>query len=207
MKQILLIDASIQGEESVTRSLIRHFRGEVRRLLPQSEIQYLDLASSPPPHITGDMVTAYYTPPEMRTPHQKSLLAESDTYIEILRWADFIVMGLPMYNFGVPSHVKAWIDHIVRVGETFRFLEDGGYEGLLSGKQGLILSASSGTYSGDAPAAFLEHQVSYLKNLMGFIGIAEWDLIRAEGYGSDEDAKRRILSDTMEALDGWFSKL
>jgi FMN-dependent NADH-azoreductase len=130
MKTILQVNASILGNEGQSTRLANEFVAE----LDAGQVIMRDLASDPVPHLTAERFGAFITPKEKRTPQQDKILAYSDGLIQELKQADTIVFGLPMYNFGVPSMLKAWFDHVARAGVTFRYTEKGPV-GLLTGKK------------------------------------------------------------------------
>jgi len=166
---ILHIDSSILGEQSVTRLLGAELTAALQASQPNSRVTYRDVVSHPLPYLTVDMLGG--------TPARSLALEE-------LFAADVIVIGAPMYNFSVPSQLKAWIDHIVAVGQTFKYTETGPV-GLLENKKVYLVSGRGGVYSGtptnDNPS--LDFQERYLETVLGFIGLKDITIIRAEGVG------------------------
>jgi FMN-dependent NADH-azoreductase len=115
-------------------------------------------------------------------------LATGNAYIDELFVADIIVIGAPMYNFGTSSQLKAWIDRVVIAGRTFKY-DENGVEGLLKAKKLFIASAQGGFYTGESPMAFLDHQEAYLRGVLGFIGLTDITIVRADGINLGEEVK------------------
>jgi FMN-dependent NADH-azoreductase len=120
-------------------------------------------------------------------------LATGNGYIDELLAADIIVIGAPMYNFGISSQLKAWIDRVVIAGRTFKY-DENGVEGLVKGKKLFIASAQGGFYTGESPMAFLDHQEAYLRGVLGFIGLTDVTVIRADGINLGEEVKAAAVS-------------
>jgi FMN-dependent NADH-azoreductase len=166
--KLLHIDSSILGEQSVSRQLTAKLVSAARSKHPEAQVQYRDLAAPP-----ADA-------PESAT--------DLDAFLE----ADTLVIGAPMYNLGIPSQLKAWIDRIAVAGKTFRYTEHGP-QGLAGGKRVLVASTRGGIYSGDSPAARLEHQESYLRSVFSLLGINELEFVRAEGLNMGEAMRAKAL--------------
>ena len=182
MPTLLYIDASPRGDYSLSRHLSAAFAAKweqshpggtvIRRDLPTSNLTFVDLA----------WIAGAYSPPDQHNESQKQALALSDTLIGELVAADTIIVGTPMYNFSIPAVLKAWIDHIVRVGKTFRIV-DGNYEGLVKGKKVVIAIAAGGHYDNAFMASY-DMESPYLKAILGFIGITDVT-VEFAGGGSD----------------------
>jgi FMN-dependent NADH-azoreductase len=157
---ILHIDASINGENSASRAISSSIVKQLKSALWGEQVVYRDLAANPLPHLTLDA------------------FADTSVLDEFLA-ADTVVIGAPMYNFSLPTQLKAWIDRILIAGRTFRYTENGP-EGLAKGKRVIIALARGGIYSGASPAAALEHLETYLRGVFNFIGI-EPEFVLAEG--------------------------
>jgi FMN-dependent NADH-azoreductase len=189
---ILHIDSSPLGDRSVSRKLTAQIMTGLKAKHPDSTIIRRDFGATPLPHLSSTMLEACFTPPEQRDSAQNAVLKPSDQATDEVLAADIIVIGAPMWNFGIPSSLKAWIDHIVRAGRTFRYTATGA-EGLVpAGKKVIIASARGGVYA-DAPASALDHQESYLKAILGFMGITDVVFVRAEGVAMGEAAAQRAL--------------
>jgi FMN-dependent NADH-azoreductase len=138
-----------------------------------------DLAQNPPPHLGQALLAGLSAAPEQRTREQSEALALSDALVDEVSDADILVIAAPMHNFGVPSTLKAWIDHVVRAGRTFRYAP-GGPQGLLRGKRAILVLASGGVYS-EGPAQALDFQEPYLRAVLRFLGITDVDVVHVEG--------------------------
>ena len=154
-----------------------------------------DLTAEPVPHLDAERFSAFLAKPEDRTPAQQAAVAYSDQLIAELREADVIVLGLPMYNFGVPSVLKAYFDHIARAGVTFRYTEKGPI-GLLTGKEVYVLAARGGLYAGTPK----DTQTAYVRNFLGFLGMTDVEFVYAEGLAMGEESKTAALGKAREEL-------
>ncbi len=146
---------------------------------PGSTVQVRDLATSPFPHLEEAQLQAFYTPAVQRTPAQQLAAKHSDEAIAEMMQADFLVIGAPLYNFGIPSTLKAWIDHVVRAGHTFQYV-DGRPQGLVTGKQAYLAVASGAIYSEGFMKPY-DFVVPYMQTVLGFIGITDLNVVRVEG--------------------------
>ena len=160
------------------------------------EVTYRDLARSAPPHIDGALRAGWTSEAGDRTPAQVEIVTRSEGLIAELKHADVLVIGAPMYNFSVPSTLKAWIDHIAIAGQTFSYTAEGPV-GLLTGKTAYLALASGGIYSA-GPAAGLEHLDTYLRGFLGFLGFGEIQTVRVEGIAFGPDAARNSLAAAVE---------
>jgi FMN-dependent NADH-azoreductase len=173
---ILHIDSSINGDGSASRELSRSIVDQVRRSNWGEEVVYRDLAANPLPHLTLDA------------------FADTTALDEFLA-ADTTVIGAPMYNFTLPTQLKAWIDRIIIAGVTFRYGENGP-EGLAKGKRVIVAVARGNVYSGEAPAAALEHVETYLRGVFNFIGI-EPEFVVAEGLGISPEHRQSAIEQAL----------
>lgn len=179
MKKILLIESSPRGSDSYSNQAARSIVNELQRHNSGAKVIERDIAQSPPPHVGQAFVTGMYAPPEKRTPEQARAIAFSDALIDELFAADAIVFAVPMHNFGLPSTLKAWIDHVSRAGRTFTFSSKGP-EGLVKGKRAILVLASGGVYSNGAMKPF-DFAEPYLRAVLAFIGITDVEVVRVEG--------------------------
>jgi FMN-dependent NADH-azoreductase len=202
--KILHLDSSITGQTSVSRNLSAEIVAAQAALNPGSEIVYHDLAKEPAMHLSPAHLAAF----QGGTVESEALgrdLALGAKYIDELIATDVLVMGVPMYNFGIPTQLKSWIDRVVVAGKTFRYTEKGP-EGLLpAGKKAFIASSSGGFYSGESPAKFLEHTESYLRGVLGHLGLKDVTVFRAEGIGLGPDARKHAIDDALDAIDKFHS--
>ncbi|MBS1186218.1 MAG: dehydrogenase (quinone):NADPH-dependent reductase [Burkholderiaceae bacterium] len=173
---ILQINSSARSSGSNSTRLASRIAERLTEKYPHATITVRDLASEPHPVLDEPALNALFTPAEQRTPEQTARVAQDDALIEQLQSVDALVLGVPMYNLGVPVQLKSWIDAIYRAGVTFRYGENGP-EGLLTGKKVYVALARGGLYR-DTPA---DSQVPYLKTALGFLGMTEIEFIYAEG--------------------------
>ena len=179
--KLLQIDSSARRTSSVSRQLTAKFAEEWRKSHPDGEVIQRDLSATALPLITDDWGATYLEDSQL-TLAQRSYLSTSDQLIQELAAADTVVIGAPMYNFTIPSQLKAWIDHIIIAGKTFRYSETGA-QGLAGGKKVIIASSRGGLYAPGTPQAANDFQERYLRTVLGFIGIEDIDIVRAEGLG------------------------
>jgi FMN-dependent NADH-azoreductase len=183
MTTLLKINSSILDTGNANR-LADEFVARWRAAHPQTRVIERDLTRDPLPHLDATTLTGFGTPAEKRTPAQQAAVAVSDALIEELRQADVIVLGVPMYNFGIPSPLKAWIDRVARAGITFRYTDKGPI-GLLTGKKVYVLAARGGRYAGTAG----DVQTAYLKQVLGFLGLTDIEFVYAEGLAISAESK------------------
>ena len=146
-------------------------------------------AAEPVPHLDAERFGAFLAKPQERSAAQAGVVAFSDALINELRQSDIIVIGLPMYNFGVPSQLKAYFDHIARAGVTFKYTEQGPV-GLLTGKRAYVFAARGGVYAGTP----LDTQTGYVRDFLRFLGIADVNFVYAEGLAISQQSRKRSLA-------------
>ena len=198
---LLHIDSSILGDHSVSRQISAAAVAALAATTPGLEVIYRDLGAAPAPHLSGDILAGRSLDPAARSPSQVRDVAHADAILNEFLTADIVVIGVPMYNFGIPSQLKSWIDHIAIAGKTFRYSE-AGVEGLAGGKRVILASSRGGFYGAESPAAFLQHQESYLKGFFGFIGIHDVETVGAEGVNVSPDQKLASLTDAVAQAGG-----
>lgn len=206
MSRLLAISSSPNSSGSKTKALIDQFIQDWSTEDPMTEITTRDLGKNPPPHLDGQTIGAFYTPEDTLSDAQRAQLAYSDTVIAELQSADVILIGAPMHNFGIPSTLKAWIDHVARVGKTFKY-GDSGPVGLLQNKKVYILAARGGDYSENSPAHAMDQQTPYLKTVLGFMGLTDVTFINAEGVAKGEEGLKSALSKITERVSEEVPKL
>ncbi len=184
MKTLLQVNTSILGNEGQSTRLAGEFVAE----LGADTVIVRDLAREPVPHLDAERFGAFLSKPETRTEKQKAVLQYSDALIDELRRADTLVLGLPMYNFGLPSTLKAYFDHIARAGVTFKYTEKGSV-GLLTGKKAYVFAARGGYYAGTPR----DTQTAYVRDFLAFLGIADVQFVYAEGLAINEASKAAAL--------------
>ena len=199
--KLLHIDSSPLGDASVSRQLTASIVEALRRATPDAEVSYRDLTVSPPDHLTGELLQVVkFRNLEGMTARQQEELALTDALVDEFLAADVVVIGAPMYNFSVPTQLKAWIDRIAQAGRTFRYTEKGPI-GLAGGKKVFIASSRGGVYSASAAMTALDHQESFLRTVLGFMGVTDVTVIRAEGVGMGPDARAKALAAAQQEID------
>jgi FMN-dependent NADH-azoreductase len=189
---ILHIDSSILGEGSVSRALGARLVETLRPKNPGATVTYRDLASTPLNHLSGSLFAARSVEDDQRSADQKADVAASDRAMADFLAADVVVIGAPMYNFSIPSQLKAWIDRIAVAGVTFRYTANG-VEGLAGGKKVIVVSSRGGIYS-DGPMADFDFQERYLTRVLGFLGVTDIEFVRAEGVNLSSDHKTAAVA-------------
>jgi len=189
--KLLHVDSSILGQGSVSRDLSAEIVATLQARHADIEVSRLDLSATPVSHLTGAHLAAAKGAPVDEA--VKADVAAGEAALEEFLAADIVVIGSPMYNFGVPSQLKAWIDRLAAAGKTFRYGEHGPV-GLCGGKKVIIASSRGGVFSAGAPAAFLDHQETYLKAFFGFLGVTDITVIRAEGVAMGPEARSKAIA-------------
>jgi len=186
---LLQINTSLFSNSGQSTRLADQFIAGRQAGDPELDVVVRDLAREPVPHLTAERFQAFLAKPEARTPAQDAIVAESDTLIDELKAADIIVIGLPMYNFGVPSQLKSYFDHIARAGVTFRYT-DKGPVGLLAGKKAYVFATRGGLYAGTPR----DLETSYVRQFLEFVGITDVEFVYAEGLAISETSKQAALA-------------
>ena len=194
MSKLLHIDSSILGSNSVSRQLTAQIVASWRAAHPATEVSYLDLAVDTPSHLSVESL-GFRMPASAAafTDAQQRENAISEALVAQFLAADVVVIGAPLYNFAIPSQLKSWIDRIAQVGRTFTYT-DKGQVGLAGGKTVIVASARGGVYSTSDAGNAMEHQESYLKTMLGFLGVTDVRFVRAEGLAMGEAAKTAALA-------------
>jgi FMN-dependent NADH-azoreductase len=189
---LLHIDSSALGDFSVTRELSAAVANSLKAATPGARYRYRDLAAAPPSHLSGSLLAALRAP-DPAAPELQADVTLTDELLREFLAADVIVIGAPMYNFSIPSPLKAWIDRIAQAGKTFRYTANGP-EGLAGGKHVVIVSSRGSMINGTAAEAALDHQEAYLRTVFGFLGITDIRVLRTEGIGLGPDARKAALA-------------
>lgn len=179
MKKILHIITSPRGEASMSIKLGNAIIEKIKTAYPDSTVKKHNLPTEKFPHLEEAHIASFFTPAESRTPENLEAIRHSEEAIKEITEADIIIIGVPLYNFGIPSGLKAWIDHISRAGVTFKY-DENGFEGLIKGKKVYIAFASGGVYS-SGPMASYDLATPYLKSVLGFLGMTDITVYRVEG--------------------------
>ncbi|PZQ73929.1 MAG: FMN-dependent NADH-azoreductase [Variovorax paradoxus] len=191
--KLLQVDSSVLGTNSVSRQLTAEITAQWRAAHPDTTVEYLDLAVDTPNHFNADALGIKAGLQAEPTEAQRRENAVSERLVSQFLAADVIVVGAPLYNFSVPSQLKAWIDRLAQVGRTFKYTEKGPV-GLAGGKVVIVASTRGGMYSTSDAGNALEHQESYLKAILGFFGITDVRIVRAEGLAMGEAPKAAALA-------------
>ena len=195
---LLHVDSSILGEHSASRRLTRSIVDHWLKANPGTRVTRRDLAVGHLAHLSGATIAAGGQQQPGQSPETAADVALGAALLEEFLAADVIVVGAPMYNFGIPSQLKAWIDRLAVAGKTFHYTESGP-RGLAGGKIVVIASSRGGIYSEGAAAA-LDHQEVYLKAVFGFFGIEDIRIIRAEGVAMGDASRERAFQDAEQAI-------
>src|SRR5918992_1331670 len=185
--RILQVKSSVFSGNGASSRLAEEFVARLREQHPEAEIVVRDLAADPVPHLDGARVAAFFSKPEERTDEQRIVVAYSDALIDELRRADVLVLGLPMYNFGVPSQLKAWFDHLARAGETFKYTDKGSV-GLLKGKKAYVFAARGGVYGDN------HSQTQFVREFLAFIGLTDVEFVYADGLAMGEERRNNSVA-------------
>ncbi len=196
MKTLLQINTSLFSNQGQSSLLANRFVAGWQTDHVNGTVIVRDLATSPIPHLDGERFSAFLSKPDTRSADQQAIVDFSDQLINELKIADIIVLGLPLYNFGVPSVLKAYIDHIARAGSTFKYTDQGPV-GLLTGKKAVIFAARGGKYAG-TPA---DTQSDYIRGFLAFIGITDVEFVYAEGLAMGDEGKKAAIADAHQQID------
>ena len=190
MPTVLVLSSSALGEASVSNQLVRDAVARLRARDPALKVITRDLGQSPIPHLVLDSALAVRGA-EPGNPVQAAARALSDELVDELKAADTIVIGAPMYNFGIASTLKTWFDYVLRAGITFRYTEAGPV-GLIEGKRAIVIESRGGLYS-EGPAQPLDSQEPHLRNLLSLMGIKDVTFVRAEKLGFGPEARDQAI--------------
>ncbi|GFM79695.1 FMN-dependent NADH-azoreductase 3 [Pseudomonas cichorii] len=195
MSRVLIIESSARQQDSVSRQLTQQFISQWKNSHPGDEITVRDLAIDPVPHLDATLLGGWMKPAEQRTAIEQAALERSNLLTDELIAADVLVLAAPMYNFTIPSTLKAWFDHVLRAGVTFKYGETGP-QGLLTGKRAFVLTARGGIYAGSNN----DHQEPYLRQVLGFVGIHDVSFIHAEGLNMGGEFSEKGLNQAIARL-------
>ena len=188
MPKLLQLKTSLFANHGQSSQLSDAFVAAWQASRPGAQVTVRDFAVDPVPHLDGAGFQAFLSQPGERSAEQQAKIDYSDALIDELQAADVLVIGLPLYNLGVPSMLKSWIDHVARAGVTFRYTENGP-QGLLFGKQAYVFATRGGRYAGTA----FDTQTGFVRNVLGFIGIRDVEFVYAEGLNMGEESKATAL--------------
>jgi FMN-dependent NADH-azoreductase len=196
MKSLLQLHSSLFADNSVSRQISDKLVAQLRENKEVNQVITRNLAEAAIPHLDATWITALTTAAEERTAEQQQMVDYSDKLIAEIQTADVVVIGAPMYNFGVPTVLKAWFDHIARAGVTFTYT-DKGPEGLLTGKVAYVVTTRGGIHKD----ASTDTQVPFLKNILGFVGIQDVHIIYAEGLNMGEEQREKGFAEAKQAIE------
>ena len=196
--KLLHLDSSILGGNSASRKLSAAIVDQLTNAAPGLDIISRDLALQPLSHLSGEhLAAAQGAVPE--SPAIQKDVAASQAALEEFLAADIVVIGAPMYNFGIPSQLKAWIDRIAVAGKTFRYTANGP-EGLAGNKRVIVAVSRGGLYSSGMPAAAFEHVESYLRSVFGFLGVTDLEIVVAEGLQIGPDQREKAMQGALQVV-------
>lgn len=179
MATLLKIDVSPRGDYSISRKLGAQFLKQWQQAHAGAKVISRDLAKTEMPFVDLPWIMGAYSPEEARNDEHRAALKLGDEFIAELEEADEYLITTPMYNFAVPAALKAWIDHVVRAGKTFKTTPEGGYLGLLEGKRATVIVASAGSYDPGTPGETYNFETPYLKHILAFMGVTEVQFVQA----------------------------
>ncbi|WDE02969.1 NAD(P)H-dependent oxidoreductase [Thalassomonas viridans] len=196
MSKILVLNTGLNGDNSNSNKFTQMYLQVRKSSGLQDEVSVRDLNDDQLPHLSAEEMQAWMTPPQQQTPQQQQLAKLSDDLIAELMAHDIIVIGMPMYNLGVPSTFKAYIDRIARAGKTFSYTENGP-QGLVKDTKVVVLAARGGMYQGTP----MDTQTGFIKGIYGLMGISDVDFIYAEGLNMGEEAAEKAWTTAGEQLE------
>ncbi len=194
--KLLHIESSIFADAGVSSQLSRKLIARLEQKHTSLQVIEKHFAQQPIPHFDGAALQAISTPIEQRTPEQQQLASFADRQIDELKQADILVIGMPMYNFSVPSMLKSWFDFVARAGVTFRYTEQGP-EGLLKGKKAYVIATRGGQYKGTAA----DTQTPFVTTFLNFLGIEDIEIIYAEGLNMGDERRQEAIDQASEQID------
>jgi len=207
MTNILVIESSIfPAEMSASRKMISILLEALQKQDANATVTRRDLAAESMQHATFDMFGGLMTDSVSRSPAQAAAVARSETLVDELLAADVIVIGAPMYNFGIPSTLKAWIDHVTIAGKTFRYSAEGRPEGIVTGKRVIVVASRGGVYV-EGPMMAFNFQDTYLRAVLGFLGMTDVQVIDVERTRLRPEQKEKGLNDAIAKMNIVLSEM
>ncbi|AMX02571.1 FMN-dependent NADH-azoreductase [Microbulbifer thermotolerans] len=192
-QKLLKIQTSLFQNDGVSSQLADEFARQWQAQNPQGQVITRDLGAEPVPHLDLARFQSFITPEEERTAEQKAVVNYSDQLIAEITSADVLVLGIPMYNFSVPSTLRAYFDHVARAGVTFRYTPEGP-QGLIKGKRAVVFITRGGFHGED------HSQTAYVRQFLGFLGITDVEVVHAEGLSVSQDAKENSVKTAREKI-------
>ncbi|MDX2215172.1 MAG: NAD(P)H-dependent oxidoreductase [Oculatellaceae cyanobacterium bins.114] len=200
MPNLLHLDSSPRGDPSVSRMLTKEFVTTFQLIYPSTSVAYRDLGHYPVPFVSEDWIAAAFSVPTDHTSTMAAAIRVSNELVDEFLAAEYYVVGVPMYNFGIPATFKAYLDQIIRVGRTFAVDESGNYQGLVTGKKMAVITARGGTYPKDTPYHAYDMQEPYLRLAFGFIGITDIQVIHADNLMAKGGVRDQAISNAQSTL-------
>ncbi|MBW4602900.1 MAG: NAD(P)H-dependent oxidoreductase [Calothrix sp. FI2-JRJ7] len=200
MTKILHVDTSPRGQRSHSRTLTSNFVTNWKNSYLNSTIIYRDIGHQIVPPVSETWIAAAFSPPDTHTPELNTALQLSNQLIDELIDCDRYIFSVPMYNFGIPANFKAYIDQVCRVGRTFAVNLQGGYEGLLTGKKMLVITARGGSFPVGTPATSFDFQEPYIRTIFGLMGVTDISFVHAENLAMKGDAREQSLQSVKTKL-------
>ncbi|BBF81896.1 FMN-dependent NADH-azoreductase [Asticcacaulis excentricus] len=197
MSKVLIVNSSIKGEGSISRQLVETYKDSLLKADAKTQFIELDLGLNPLPVLSASNINGFFD--NIGESAEASALAETvEARVSELEAADILVLGAPMYNFGMSALLKTWFDYVLRAGRTFRYTESGP-EGLVKGKKAVVIETRDGKYS-EGPASVMDFQEGHIRTLLGFIGITDVTFIRSEAMAFGPDIKAAAIESAAKAL-------
>lgn len=200
--KLLHLDSSILGNHSVSRQLSAAIVARLQQGNGDITVTHRDLAADPIGHLSGAHLAAQQNPNADQTPELAADLAKGAAVLQEFLEADTVVIGVALYNFTVPTQLKAWIDRVLVAGKTFRYTSEGVLEGLAGDKRVILAVARGGFYGANSPLASLEHAETYMRTALGFVGLHHPEVIVAEGLATGADARQAGIAAALQQIDG-----
>ncbi|UDF04921.1 FMN-dependent NADH-azoreductase [Asticcacaulis sp. AND118] len=197
MSKVLIVNSSIKGEGSISRQLVDTYKDSLLKADPKAQFVELDLGLNPLPVLSASNINGFFG--NVGESVEASALAETvEARVSELEAADILVLGAPMYNFGMSALLKTWFDYVLRAGRTFRYTE-AGPEGLVKNTKAVVIETRDGKYS-EGPASVMDFQEGHIRTLLGFIGITDVTFIRSEAMAFGPDVKAAAIESASKAL-------
>lgn len=193
--KLLVVKSSVFADGGQSTALAEKFIQAWREVSQDLDVLERDVTSNPVPHLDGERIGALFSAPEERTPEQQAVVDYADELLAEVTTADAIVLAVPMYNFGVPSQLKAWLDHLARAGVSFKYT-DTGPVGLLKNKPVYILAARGGIYHTSGQ----DFQAPFLRQFFGLLGLTSLEFVYAEGLNMGNEVKEKAMSEASEQI-------
>jgi FMN-dependent NADH-azoreductase len=199
--KLLEVQSSVRVEKSISRTLSNDFLTAWKSDHADAQHKQQDVGLNPPAHPTALWTAANYTPPADRTSEMEMALAESEQLIETVLWADRLLLGVPMYNFSVPSTLKAYLDNIIRINRTFTFdATQMTFAGLAIDKKALVITPSAGNFAPESPLGHLNFCETYLRSILNFIGIEDVTIVAVPNQFMSDDTRQQAIEQARSVL-------